>query len=252
MIPKAFPSASISKICSETLSQCFTLWMLVERWNSHLEEKLPCRCTAHMISMVITWMSVRFGKKSHGNRKLQEAKPCRVWTVVSTILLRSNPCDLIIMTYLHLVQVVTTVQFITWPRAISSEPVQFQVNPCNFKWTRAISSELVQFQVNLCNFKWTRAISSEPVQFQVNPCNFKWTRAISSEPVQFQVNPCNFKWTRAISSEPVQFQVNPCNFKWTRAISSELVQFQNNCTISAYGFCIVVGNSPTIRKKMVQ
>ena len=32
------------------------------------------------------------------------------------------------------------------------------------------------------------------------------------------------------------------------AISSEPVQFQNNCTISAYGFCIVVGNSHTIRE----
>ena len=29
-------------------------------------------------------------------------------------------------------------------------------------------------------------------------------------------------------------------------ISSEPVQFQNNCTIPAYGFCIVVGNSHTI------
>ena len=26
----------------------------------------------------------------------------------------------------------------------------------------------------------------DPVQFQVNPCNFKLTRAISSEPVQFK------------------------------------------------------------------
>ena len=155
---KSIPiSARISKICSETLSQCFTLWKLVERWNSHLEEKLPCRCTAHMICMVITWMSVRFGKKLHGNRKLHEAKPCRIWTVVSTIFvaLKSmwfNRHDL--------------------PSLSASGHYRtiYNLTPCNFKWTRAISSEPVQFQVNACNFKWTRAISSEPVQFQVNPC----------------------------------------------------------------------------------
>ena len=38
------------------------------------------------------------------------------------------------MTYFHEAQAVATVQFQSWPRAISSEPVQFQVmNLCKLK-----------------------------------------------------------------------------------------------------------------------
>ena len=72
------------------------------------------------------------------------------WTVVSAIFFQN--CTLIHMiTYLSpwltFTKAVTTMQFKSWTHAISSEPVQFQVNPCNFKWTRAISSEPVQFQI---------------------------------------------------------------------------------------------------------
>ena len=96
-------------------------------------------------------------EKLHSNRKITQGKAERYLNCNFSLLsmITINRHDL-----LALAQAVTTVQFKSWPHAISSEPVQFQVNLRNFKWTRAISSEPVQFQVNPCNFKWTRAISS--------------------------------------------------------------------------------------------
>ena len=136
------------------------------------------------------------GKTLYGNRKITRGKA--VWYLNCCKCKFFQNCTLIhviMITYysrLTFTKLKRSLPYIfkSWPHAISSEPVQFQVNPCNFKWTRAISSEPVQFQVNPCNFKWTRAISSEPVQFQVNTYNFKWTRAISSEPVQSAQSPC--------------------------------------------------------------